>query len=210
VTTATPYPPVYPTDKDQLCMVEWAECRTTIGRMDSALKDLRQFGFTLVTGLLTAGGLVGSATTSSTEPDAVAVTAAIVLVLVLGLFAVDMYHQVLLGSAVERALDIEASTNPAVRVTANLALGAYKSRSVFTIPLIYGLFVATSAAMAWIFNGVHNGWVTWVIAPAVFVLMFLYWLFAVLGAGKLHTFKPDPPRHWVVDPPDPPLGPKKP
>ena len=37
---------------------EWLECRVTIGRFDGYLADIRKYGFTLVTLLLTASALV--------------------------------------------------------------------------------------------------------------------------------------------------------
>jgi len=37
---------------------EWAECRTTIGRLDTILEDLRKLGFSFITALLTAGAIL--------------------------------------------------------------------------------------------------------------------------------------------------------
>ncbi|HEX9413988.1 MAG TPA: hypothetical protein VF916_10840, partial [Ktedonobacterales bacterium] len=39
---------------DGQLLKEWAECRATIGRLDTILEDLRKIGFSLVTALLTA------------------------------------------------------------------------------------------------------------------------------------------------------------
>ena len=187
-------------------MVDWAECRTTIGRMDTALEDLRKYGFTLVVGILTAGGFVGSATTSETAVRLVPAVAAVVVVLVLALFALDMYYQVVQGGAVDLALDIEASTNPPVRTTAAVSLAAHRSRSLFLIPVVYLVFVWTAALMAWFIPATRSSWIAW-LAGGVSGIMSVYWAFSVFIAGKLHTFKH--PRHWATDEPPWPLGSKR-
>jgi uncharacterized membrane protein len=187
-TPATAGPPIH---KDDLGMVEWAECRTTIGRMDTALEDLRKYGFTLVTGLLTAGGIVGSATSSDTAAQVVPAAALIVMVLVLGLFAVDMYYQVTMSGAVERALDLEARTEPPVRVTRYISGNVERTRVIYAIPFVYTVFLGTAAALAWFVRGAHNAAIV-VVAATIFVIMAVYWLVNVRG-GKLRSTKP---RAW--------------
>lgn len=102
---------------------ELQECRTTIGRMDTALEDLRKFGFSLITGLLTASALVGGL--ASNARLALPVAGFVVMILVTALFGIDMYYQALLSSAVERAMDLEfISTNPAIKITTTISRNA--------------------------------------------------------------------------------------
>lgn len=101
---------------------EWKECRATIGRLDQILEDLRKFGFSIITGLLTAGAFLGNSTTS---PDLSAAVFITVMVLVAALFSVDTYYQVLLSGAVEYAVDLEHQTLP-IKVTTHLSNYARK------------------------------------------------------------------------------------
>ena len=82
---------------------EWTECRATIGRMDSVLADIRKYGFSLMTLLLTASALI---TTANPVADRVAASSA-VTILVLVLFLMDRYWWVLFREAVERATELE-------------------------------------------------------------------------------------------------------
>lgn len=180
--------------KDDLGMVEWAECRATIGRLDSALEDLRKYGFTLVTGLLTAGGIAGSTASADTATQVVPAAALIVMVLVLGLFAVDMYYQVTMSGAIERALDLEAQTEPPVRVTRYISGNVERTRVIFAIPVVYTVFLGTAAALAWFVRGAHNGAIV-VVAVIVFLIMAGYWVVSVRG-GNLRRTKT---RAWRED-----------
>ena len=38
---------------------EWKSCRETVSKFDSTLIDLRKYGFTIITSLLTAGSFLG-------------------------------------------------------------------------------------------------------------------------------------------------------
>ena len=171
-------------------MTEWAECRTTIGRMDTVLEDLRKYGFALVTGLLTAGGLVGTATTSTTAASVVPAAALVVMVLVLGLFGVDMYYQVLLSAAVERALDLEQYTDPPVRLTWYVSRNASRTRATYAVLVVYYVFLAAAAAQAWFVKDAKNGAVV-IIAVVIAMIMLGYFGVAV-NAGKLRTKKARP------------------
>src|SRR5579872_5083994 len=46
------------TTADDLRFKDWQECRTTTGRLDGTLEKLRKVGFSLITGLLTAGSFL--------------------------------------------------------------------------------------------------------------------------------------------------------
>lgn len=83
---------------------EWKECRGTIARLDGVLVDLRKYGFSLVTILITASGFFVENTEKQLSLPAVSIG---IMVLITALFAVDRYYTILLSAAVERALDLE-------------------------------------------------------------------------------------------------------
>ena len=83
---------------------EWIECRQTIARFDTILIDLRKYGFTIITGLLTAGSFLGFDTpTASLQVGVIIVT----MVLIVVLYWMDIYYQNLLYGAVLRAIFLE-------------------------------------------------------------------------------------------------------
>lgn len=83
---------------------EWTECRQTIARFDTILIDLRKYGFTIITGLLTAGSFLGFDTpTASLQVGVIIVT----MVLIVILYWMDIYYQNLLYGAVLRAIFLE-------------------------------------------------------------------------------------------------------
>ena len=121
-------------------LTEWKECRATIGRLDATSADLRKFGFSLVTILITADSFQGGRTMS---------VSIAIMTLIAALFAVDRYYTVLLNAAVERALDLEGPRidfqDPSKdRLTQVISLHAISSGAVFVTPLLYaGLLLAT-------------------------------------------------------------------
>jgi len=116
---------------------DWQECGVTIGRMNTILEDLRKYGFSLVIGLLAASGLVGG--TANNRP-VLPLASLIIMVLVVALFGVDLYYQVLLSGTVERALDLEsASATSHLRITKIVSdyVGA-----AYAVSAIFALYIA--------------------------------------------------------------------
>ena len=132
---------------DDLRMKEWAECRTMIGRFDTILADLRKFGFSLITGLLTAGAVLGFVGVQI--PPNLRTTAFItIMILITALFSVDTYYQVLLSAAVERALDLEVLTSPKrIRVTKYLSVNATDSKAAYVTLFLYLLLLLMAGGL---------------------------------------------------------------
>ncbi len=177
---------------EDLTFKDWAECRVTIDRFDRLLQDLRKFGFSLVTGLLTANALIGRAAPSST---AIAAGFTSTMVLIGALFFLDTHYEVLLSGAVERALDIEVETKPYVRVTRTISKNAASTDAVFLILVLY-LALLTAALFLGLVNTASSGFnVAWPLV-VVFVLllpgMLLYWRFAAIKC----SFYKEKPRPW--------------
>lgn len=103
--------------------------------MDSILKDLRKYGFTLASGLLTAGALLGAGTG---RPQAGVAAIIAVMALLTTLFSGDTYYSASMSGAVERALDLEARSWPPFRLNRSIQTkriatgqGSSGSRSAF-------------------------------------------------------------------------------
>jgi len=90
--------------------VEWQESRVASGRFDQIIIDLRKYGFSLITFLITASGialqnsLVTNAWSSVTVPSAI-------MILICGLFLADRYHEVLLLGCILRSRQLEDVSN---------------------------------------------------------------------------------------------------
>jgi hypothetical protein len=89
---------------------EWKEARTVVDNADSQLSSLRQYGFTIVSSLLAAQGLIEFplATSSQTVPDPVKFAILIATdFLVLGLFDLDLRTRTIQRAAAHRACMLE-------------------------------------------------------------------------------------------------------
>jgi hypothetical protein len=182
------------TSVNDLRFHDWEECRKTIGRLDTILTDLRKFGFSIITGLLTASAflVIKPESLPSTGGPAVFI---VVMVLVATLFSVDTYYQVLVSGAAERALDLEAEMNPPIRVTKYLSINATRSGNAFVVLALYivllitaegmGLF-CTKQTISWEFNW-PNIW-DWV--PRVGIVISGAGIFVALGAYLKSVAKP--------------------
>jgi hypothetical protein len=120
-------------------LTEWQECRQTIGRLDTIIADLRKFGFSLVTVLITANGFLGQQVPSSETKASVSIA---LIILITMLFSVDRYYTLLLNGAVERALDLEGPRMNRKdlrhdRLTQVISVYAINSGAVFVVPLLY-------------------------------------------------------------------------
>lgn len=85
---------------------EWKECRSSIARFDAIIVDLRKYGFSLITGLLTANTYLLAKIEDLTVWEKVAVYV-VLAVLIYALFTVDRCYEILLRGAVERANELE-------------------------------------------------------------------------------------------------------
>jgi len=85
---------------------EWTECRSSIGRFDQVIVDLRKYGFSIITGLLTADTFFLVKSEGISVWQSVALYA-VMAVLIFALFTVDQCFEMFLRGAVERASELE-------------------------------------------------------------------------------------------------------
>ena len=201
-------PPVQPAigswSADDLRIKDWSECRTTIDRFDRLLEDLRKFGFSLVTGILTASALLAH---SAPSPTAIGAAFAASMVLIAALFFLDTYYQVLLSGAVERALDIEVLTNPQMRTTRTIGTNYEDTKAVWLILFLYLAFLIAALFLGLVSTipaGFGAAWPLLVAFVALLPAMLLYWRFAARESG-LHKEKANRP--WPEDVTTPHRGP---
>ncbi|MBV8528912.1 MAG: hypothetical protein JOZ75_11390 [Candidatus Dormibacteraeota bacterium] len=122
---------------------EWSESRATLGRMDGIVADLRKYGFTLVTVLLTATALI---TPADPVTDRVA-SSAVVMALILVLFLMDRYWWGLLREAAARASELEKELGGIV-ITQRLGAVATRISNTKAASAVYAVFVLVAFFVA--------------------------------------------------------------
>jgi len=190
---------------DDLRFKDWAEARAAIGRFDSILVDLRKVGFSIATGLLAATTLLGflglptpatpstSGGSGATSPSAwpiearAAVWVALISLVVL-LFLVDMYFEVLLSGAVERALDLEVQTDPPVRVTKYMSTNVHRVWGAKLVFYMYFglvlLVVAFALLMLFFATEADRARAWWWIVPIAVSAVLFVWNYGKIGQGR--------------------------
>ncbi len=116
----------------------WQKCRETADRLDGILVDLRKYGFTILTGLTTAGSFLGfSSPTKSIQIGVIVVTMALIVVL----YWLDTYYQGLLYGASFRSRFLEIfRLNRGLSVYISAFFGATFSARMFQL-LYFGFLV---------------------------------------------------------------------
>lgn len=184
---------------------EWAECRSTIGRFDASLLDLRKFGFALVTTLVTASTLFGLLSTKDAKITGETVVIAYLVIMTLNaiLFTVDTYYASLRNGAVERALDLEEHLR-SYRITKYLSDNSTSVSGVSVTVLLYlSLQLLIIGLALWtIFFGLATptprvrpmiSWVIYLSSIVSLLWMVLYWGFA---DAQTHLVREKPGRRW--------------
>ena len=92
-TSGTPGSPEVQNGNNNNHFEEWKRCRDTCDRFDNYQLDLRKYGFTLITGILTAGSFLGFAGPTKGIQSAVII---VTMILVVVLFWLDTYYQSLI------------------------------------------------------------------------------------------------------------------
>ncbi|MGB8980488.1 MAG: phosphoribosyltransferase family protein [Anaerolineales bacterium] len=89
---------------------EWLETRSAIARFDQIIIDLRKYGFSLITFLITASNIASTISPSLT-PFSVIIGPFAIMILVCGLFLADRYHEVLLLACILRSRQLEDASD---------------------------------------------------------------------------------------------------
>jgi hypothetical protein len=121
---------------------EWSAARAVIDKFDGYQSDLRKYGFTLVTGLLSVAGLFSSTTSGTYPPSARFGVIVSILVLVVALSFLDSQYRYLQRGASIRARVLERSLNLDLTSAIATYLRAGRFESRYTA-LYTGFAVAT-------------------------------------------------------------------
>ncbi len=134
------------TMSDDLAVKDWSEARSTIGRLDTTIAGLRQYGFTLTTGFLTASALVTEVGSSGASTAARAAVVSSLMLLILVLYGVDRYYCVLQSGAVERAMNLEHTSSDALSITTYVSRNSIVSVAGWMALVLYmGLLLGALA-----------------------------------------------------------------
>jgi hypothetical protein len=114
---------------------EWKACLDQINKFDGYLFDLRKYGFTLITGLITAGSFLGFAPgTDFIHVGVVIVT----MVLVAVLFWIDRYYQNILNKVLALGRFIEVDVGSGLLASmSNLKASSGPSSKVLPVSAFY-------------------------------------------------------------------------
>lgn len=130
---------------------EWKTARDVLDKTDDNLHDLRKYGFTFVTALLTAQSILIPASSSSTSNAVVAqpvvklAVFGVTLVLIIALQVIDRNYLVLQQAAATRALVLERTLN--LELTEVISLRYSLGHVRRNVGVIYGLFVVGVAIL---------------------------------------------------------------
>ena len=123
---------------------EWDTARTILDDTDDRLNDLRKYGFTFVTALLTVQSFLlpsipSSASTPILTPAIKLAVIGATLVLIVALQIMDRNYQVLEQAAAKRALVIENTLN--MELTGVITLRFNQAKTSIFYLIIYFLFI---------------------------------------------------------------------
>ncbi len=131
---------------DNIPFEEWKECRNSIGRFDQIIPDLRKYGFTLITTLISADAFLSKATgLSGSAKLAVSIS---IMVMILALFVVDRTYEILLEAAVSRAATLERTSEPKMELSATISKRARANHTDTSGIRLYSLLISANAILA--------------------------------------------------------------
>jgi hypothetical protein len=135
---------------------EWKIARGVIAAFDDRLDSLRRYGFTFITGLLTAQSLLESnlilgtpSTATNTVPPSVKVaviTATMILIVALRLL--DRGYIIQQKAAINRAITIEKSAKSLnIELTKTIRDAYHQDKLWVFVPILYGLFAGAAGLL---------------------------------------------------------------
>lgn len=129
-------------DKEYL-FEEWKECRKAIEHYGKFCGDLRKYGFTIITGLLSANAYLFIRVPELMPWEKCAISS-IMCLLIIGLFMSDRYYLTLIRGSVHRAIIIEQKTYFPIELTSHLHEYALKAKIDIQTIFIYFFFIIIS------------------------------------------------------------------
>jgi hypothetical protein len=136
---------------ETVALEEWKEARQVIASIDDKLQDLRKFGPTFVTALLTAQGLTEIPLASSTGYLPPAVRLVIIFatdLLICSLFIMERPLRLVQQAAASRAITLEREMG--MFLTKGISESYQRNRPWNYIDVVYSLFLGATGALGFI------------------------------------------------------------
>jgi len=126
---------------------EWKEARSTIARFDSNVFDLRKYGFTFITGLLTADGFLSTKLGNSDTSHGIiqaTILANVILTMVLQFYEnTYLYWQ---KAAIIRSELIEKKLN--IELTENISFLGKRTKTKYFGFVLYGVLILSNLVLS--------------------------------------------------------------
>jgi hypoxanthine phosphoribosyltransferase len=138
--------------------IEWRETRSTIDRFDRITVDLRKYGFSLITIMITGSSILFDITKLN-SPLSLVIIPTVIVLLILGLFFIDSYYVILLMATILRSEFIENTHQEllggqvenqiyyGLSITSFLEDKVQKSRAHYFTILLYICFLLASVLL---------------------------------------------------------------
>lgn len=156
---------------------EWKACRDTIAAFDKIQLDLRKYGFSLITILLGANGVIfGETRLSLLSVLGIYLT---ILVLIVGLFRLDRVYHVFIRSTVMRAMQLE--TDMHMRLSIEISQWSERVRTDTWGNFLYVCLTIAAAVIA--LAGVDTKDAD---KGTAYILIGVIWIGSLLLVARLH------------------------
>jgi hypothetical protein len=178
-----------------MLLEEWKEARAVLARFDEDLHDLRKFGFSFITALLSLESFLlpsNVITGSNGLPLADDVKTAVLLVtlvLVFGVQVLDRNYQVYEEAAATRAIVIERKLN--LELTDDISVRYAAGQVKWGVNLLYWLFIAALSGLGVV--------VLWPNYLRIITLGMIFLLATVASTLLLRVRLPYGDADWTVD-----------
>ena len=167
---------------------EWQEARSIIARFDNNLHDLRKYGFSFITALLAANGLLSVSTSAPVSDGVKSGVLITTLGLIVTLKLLDMHYRLFQRSAAMRARILEQRLN--IDITNDLSFFYGLERWWTYVQDLYYGFVALTVLI-----GVAILWGH----PLLIIILMVAAVVAALLIRAIERTKPTPVGDWSVD-----------
>jgi len=189
-------------DKDRANhLEEWKIARDVLKFFDDKLHELRKYGFTFVTALLTVEGILlvrtgtggtGTEGLTMSDPAKVAVFG-VTMLLILALYLVDRNYKIYQGAANMRALVLERKLNLEL---SEIITDRYRAKDInLRVLLLYIFFIAGVAGLGGVSLYPNRSYIAGLIGIALIVI-----LFTILTFLLDTTFKYKYHEDWTISP----------
>ncbi len=107
----------------------------------------------------------------------------VIMVMIAAVFAVDRYYWVLQSGAVERALDLEQTAHPAIRITKSISDNSLKAVAGSVVLVLYVALLACAFGLGLVTVGSGAIRLVQIVGALCVVAIIAYFLFTARACG---------------------------